>query len=95
MDNLVMKLYIDFNKENYKKQSGKFLLLGNPNHLRTLLILKEADKPLSTEEIRGILEKEGIYKHRENTHKALQKLVTIGLIKKEKGTNKIGDFYSL
>jgi len=90
-----MKLNIDFNKENYKKKSKKFLLLGNPNHLRILLILKEANKPLHTEEIRQMLEKEGIYKHRENTHKALQKLVNTGFIKKEKGLNKVGDIYSL
>jgi len=50
---------------------------------------------LHTEEIRSTLEKEGIYKHRENTHKALQKLVNIGFIKKEKGSNKVGDVYSL
>jgi len=90
-----MKLDIGFNKEDYKKQSKKFLLLGNPNHLRILLILKEANKPLYTEEIRAILEKEGIYKHRENTHKALHKLVNTGFIKKEKGSNKVGDVYSL
>jgi len=90
-----MKLNINFNKEDYKGQSEKFLLLGNPNHLRIILIFKEANKPLHTEEIREILEKEGIYKHRENTHKALQKLVNAGFIKKEKGLNKVGDIYSL
>ena len=90
-----MRLNISFDKEDYNKKSEKFLLLGNQNHLRILLILKEADKPLTTEEIRVILEKEGIYKHRENTYKALQKLVRVGLIKKQKGPNKIGDVYSL
>lgn len=90
-----MKIPVNFDKENYKKQSERFLLLGNPNHLRILLVLESAKKPMTTEEIRTILEKEGIYKHRENTHKALQKLVRANLIKKEKGPNKIGDVYSL
>jgi len=90
-----MRLNISFDKEDYKKKSEKFLLLGNPNHLRILLILKEADGPLTTEEIRAILENEGIYKHRENTHKALQKLVRLNLIKKQKGENQIGDVYFL
>ncbi|MCK4521802.1 MAG: winged helix-turn-helix transcriptional regulator [Nanoarchaeota archaeon] len=90
-----MKPNISFNKDNYKKQREKFLLLGNPNHLRILLILEEAKRPMTTEEIRAILEKENVYKHRENTHKALQKLVRVGLIKKEKGPNKVGDVYFL
>ena len=90
-----MKVSFDFNKDNYKKQSEKYLLLGNPNHLRILLIIKEANRRLTTEDIRKILEEEGIYRHRENTHKALQKLVKAGFIKKEKGTNNIGDIYYL
>jgi predicted transcriptional regulator len=90
-----MKLKVDFNKSTYLEKSKNFLLLGNPNHLRILLILEEAKNPMTTEEIRSILEKEGIYRHRENTHKALQKLVQAGFVNKEKGVNKIGDVYSL
>lgn len=90
-----MRLNISFNKNSYRKESEKFLLLGNPNHLRILLILEDNKKPMTTEDIREILEKEGIYKHRENTHKSLQKLVKVGLINKEKGPRKIGDIYFL
>ncbi len=88
-----MKFNIQFDKGNYKVRSEKFLLLGNPNHLRVLLILEEAKRPLSSKEITSILEKEGVYKHRENTHRALKKLLKAGLIKKEKGQKRI--VYSL
>ncbi|MFH0978995.1 MAG: hypothetical protein V1837_06885 [Candidatus Woesearchaeota archaeon] len=58
-------------------------------------MLKKANKPMVTEEIRKVLEKEGIYKHRENTHKALQKLVKAGFVRKDKGEDKVGDIYFL
>lgn len=90
-----MDINIHIDNANYKKQTEKFIILGNTNHLRILLILEDVKKPMRTEELRKILEKEGIYKHRENTHKALQKLVRVGLVKKSKGENKIGDIYFL
>ena len=90
---LYMQIKLKFDGENFLEQSKKFVLLGNPNHLRILLLLDEARDPLTTEQIRSVLEREGIYEHRENTHKALQKLVRAGFIKKEKGHNKIGDVY--
>lgn len=89
-----MRLNIDFNKGNFREKSKNLQLLGNPNHLRILLLLKEANKSLTTEEIRKRLENEGIYKHRENTHRALQKLVRAGFIKKL-DTSGPSDKYSL
>lgn len=88
-----MDLNIQFGKSDYKEKSERFLLLGNPNHLRLLLLLEEAKKPMTAREITLVLEKEGVYKHRENTHRALKKLVKAGLIKKEKISK--GIVYSL
>ncbi|MBN1792736.1 hypothetical protein JW826_03565 [Candidatus Woesearchaeota archaeon] len=48
---------------------------------------------MTTEEIRVVLEAGGVYKHRENTHKALQKLVKLGLVKKNKGPGGVRDVY--
>ena len=90
-----MEFPIKFNEENYQTIAKKLKILGNPNHLKILLILKKAEKSMKRDEIHKILEKENIYSHRENTYKALQKLTKLNIIKKGKGKNRIGDIYFL
>ena len=91
----MVKFPIDLNKENYIGVAKKLEILGNKNHLRILLILEETGKPMKSDEIHEILEREEIYSHRENTYRALQKLAKMNLIKKEKGKDKVGDVYLL
>lgn len=88
-----MRLSFNYKENNIVKTAKKLRILSNPNHLRILLLLKSALKPMTTEEIRVVLEAGGVYKHRENTHKALQKLVKLGLVKKNKGPGGVRDVY--
>ncbi|MBT4377124.1 hypothetical protein HOD29_07165 [archaeon] len=88
-----MEIKLKFNSQNYKKQSKKFLALSNSIHLRILIILENGK--LSHDEIHKILEKEGFYKHRENTYHALEKLLEAGFIIKEYQQIKKKFLYSL
>ena len=60
----------------------------NKAHLKILLSLKESK---SVKQIHKL----NLFSNYASTYKALNKLVKVDLIRKEKGPNKVGDFYSL
>jgi len=83
-----MLLTFNLEQNNLIELSKTFSLLSNPNHLKILLNIKE---PQSVKQIHKL----NLFKKYSSTYKALQKLVRVNLIKKEKGPDKIGDVYSL
>lgn len=83
-----MLLTFNLQQNNIQELSKKFSLLSNENHLKILLNLKEIK---SVKEIHKL----NLFKKYSSSYKALQKLVRVGLIKKEKGPNRIGDVYSI
>ena len=83
-----MILSFDLQENNIQELSRKFSLLANKVHLKILLNLKE---PKSVKQIHKL----NLFSNYASTYKALNKLVKVNLIKKEKGINKVGDVYSL
>lgn len=88
-----MRLNFDVNAENYDKTAKKFKILGNLAHLKILLILEAGS--MTMDAVHAKLKEHGIYKHRENTYKALEKLVELKILKKEYREEQRRFFYSL
>lgn len=76
-----MKLNFELTKENIKKNAEKFKRLKNPKHLEILLLLNE--KPRSLDKLHEIIYAKKIYLYRESTYKALEKMVSSDVIKKD------------
>ncbi len=87
-----MQINYEVNENNINQVSKKFKLLGNPKYLKILLILQNNSKTL--DEIHKTIEKEDYYLHRESTYKVIEKMVLVGLIKKEYIQKEKKFFYS-
>lgn len=77
-----MELVINFNNDDLDKKAEKFKILGNPVHLKIILILNDGEK--SANEIHQILEECSIIKNRTSTYKAIQKLVNVDIVEIKK-----------
>jgi len=77
-----MILTFDLKENNIQELSKKFSLLSNQTHLKILLKLTGLK---SVKEIHKL----SLFNNYASTYKALQKLVRVGLIVKEKYPNKI------
>lgn len=76
-----MKLSFNITKDNLQKEVQKLEALSSTGALRILMLLKE--KPMTLKEIDEVIHKEGIYKHRESSYKAVERMVKADLAKKE------------
>jgi len=88
-------MFLDFNikKDNVEETAKKFKLLGNPKHLKILLELEEKSLPLG--EIHEKIYEKDIYQHRGSTYKALEKLVSAGIVQKNYGQETKKFYYAI
>jgi len=88
-----MQIKQDLTLNNIDQLAKKFKILGNQKHLQILLILE--NKPQTLDEIHNKIQKKPIYLHRESTYKVLEKMVEVGLIKKEYDQTQKKFFYKI
>jgi len=88
-----MELRFILSDENYAVLSKKFEVLANKRHLRILNILEKGGK--SNDQVYEILKKDGVYLHRTNTYRALEKLVKQKIINKTYNGEKKKFFYTI
>jgi len=88
-----MQIKQELTETSLKEIAKKYKILGNPKHLQIFLFLE--NKPQTLDEIHEKLQKKRIYLYRESTYKAIEKMVDVGLIKKEYDQKKKRFFYKI
>ena len=88
-----MQIIHELTEDIIDQLAKKYKLLGNPKHLQLLLILDNKSQTL--DEIHEELHKKQIYLHRESTYKVVEKMVEVGLIKKEYDQTQKKFFYNI
>jgi len=76
-----MEVRIKVNQDNVKESAKRFGALKNEKHIKLLLYI-EKNQNLCMDEIHLFAKKNEIFLNRQSTHKALEKLVKTGYLKK-------------